>query len=339
MGDHTDYNGGFVLPMCIPQHTCVALWRRSDRRVRARSSGVDPTFGIFDLDHLEPTGLWLDYVMGVVDSLARENQPFDGFDLRVESTIPVGGGLASSAALQVAMLKAIRESYRLALDDVQLARIARRAENEFIGAPVGIMDQMAATVGSEENALYLDTRSLVFESVPIPATAELVVIDSGIEHNNATSEYLIRRQECEEAAQRLGVPYLTDLSLPEDEGRIGTLPALLERRVRHVVSENERVHATVAALRRGDLDEVGRMFQASHASLRNDFEVSLSVIDELVVAARAEPDVLGARLTGGGFGGCVVAIAKAGSARAAATTMALRVNIAGANATVVLPSA
>ncbi len=319
IGEHTDYSGGFVLPAAIPFSTRVEVALRPDRRVRVWSA----QFAARDLVEFEAgseqrQGDWADYVRGMTWSLAA-TAPIGGFDARIESRVPVGGGLSSSAALEIAIGRALRSAFDLPLDDVQLAVAARRAETDFVGAPVGIMDQMACSLADVSSALFLDTRSLEFERVPIPSEASLIVIDSGVTHQHAGGEYRTRRAECERAAALLGVPELRDA---EDLSRIAALPAPLDRRARHVVTENARVLRTVAALRAGDLSEVGRLFVQSHASMRDDFEVSVPAVDELVERAIRTDGIYGARLTGGGFGGAIVGLAARDRARAAADEIA-----------------
>ena len=241
-----------------------------------------------------------------------------GADIRIESSVPLGSGLSSSAALLVALLRAFREAYELTVEDIALARLAKKAENDFVGAPVGIMDQMAVTLASDGQALFLDTRSMDYTLVAMPRGGELIVINSGVAHNHAKGDYRARRAECEQAAERLGVPQLRDLA-PEHLPRVMNLPEPLGRRARHVVTEDERVLAAVRVMRAGDLDALGDLFYASHDSMRDDYEVSIPEIDLLVELARAEDDVFGARLTGGGFGGSVVMLAREGTARAVAS--------------------
>ena len=318
IGEHTDYNGGLVLPAAIPQRTRVALARRSDRRVRAWSR---------EAGHAEPDeyrlgaeargGSWLDYVSGVTAALVEAGFAVDGFDLRIESDVPLGSGLSSSAALEVAVLRGLRALYALELDDVGLARIAQRGENEWVGAPVGIMDPLAASLAVPGSALLIDTRTLAVEPVALPRALELVVISSGIAHDHARGDYRTRRAECERAAGALGVACLSDLG-EADLSLALALPEPLGRRVRHVVRENARVRETVAAFAAGDVDAVGRAFAASHASLRDDYQVSIPGIDRLVAIAAGDRDVAAARLTGGGFGGSIVALARRGTAAAAA---------------------
>jgi galactokinase len=251
-------------------------------------------------------GDWGDYVRGVTVALREAGVALGGFEARVASEIPPGAGLASSAALCVALLRAIRVAFALALDDLALAHLAQRAEHAIPGAPVGIMDPMAACFAGVREAIFLDTRALTWERVPLPEGVELVVLDSGERHENVAAGYRTRRAECERAAELLGVATLREAQL-KDAAR---LPAPLDRRTRHVVTENARVEAAVRALRTNDVAALGALLDASHASLRDDFEVSTPTIDRLVARTRADRSVLGVRLTGGGFGGSIVALAR-----------------------------
>ena len=316
MGDHTDYNGGFVLPAAIPQTTKVELVPSTGRTVRVWSSAcADSRPAEYDLGKEVRDGEWTDYVKGMTVVLSDHGLR-SGFRARIVSDVPFGSGLSSSAALEIALGRALRQAFGLRLTDVELAKAGRRAENEFVGAPVGIMDQMACSFATPAAPILLDTRSLEFQHVPLPAGAALIVIDSGITHRHAGGEYVERRRECIEAARLLRVTELRDAG--EDDLARSSLPEPLARRVRHVLTENRRVLETVDALRRGDLEKAGSLFTASHASMRDDFEVSVPAVDALVRILAAGRGVYGARLTGGGFGGSVVALASADGARAAA---------------------
>lgn len=359
IGEHTDYEGGWVLPVAIPRRTRVEIRPREDRLVRAwsanmaamaaggESAGTGPGPGgergilEYRLGGETPGRGWLDYVQGATAALGGRRRSLAGCELRIASAVPPGAGLASSAALLVALLRALRAAFGLAVDDLEIARLARRAENRFVGAPVGIMDPLAASLGDERHALLIDTRDSRrpgWERVALPAGVELAVIHSGIVHHHAGGDYATRRAECRRAARRLGVARLRDLDVA-DLARIGRLlPAPLDRRVRHVVTENARVLAAVRAIRDGDPARLGQILVAGHRSLAEDFAVSLPEIDLLVELACAHPAVYGARLTGGGFGGAVVVLARPGTARHAASSIAAAYRRAtGQAAAVVVP--
>lgn len=314
IGEHTDYSGGYVLPTPIPQRAWVELAVREDRQVRVATMdlGAPGEVSEYRLGQEQRRQSWLDYAQGVTAVLLRDGWGVGGFELRIASDVPPGAGLSSSAALEVAVMRGLRELFGLALDDVAIARLGQRVENEFVGAPVGIMDQMAASVGETGSALFLDTRSLASERVALPPEIELLVVDSAVKHSHAGGEYRQRRRELEEAAGRLGVGLLRELEGREDA--VEALPEPLRRRARHVVSENRRVLAAVAALRDGHAERLGDLLREGHASLRDDFQISVPEIDLLVALAEAEPGVHGARLTGGGFGGCIVAVCARGAA-------------------------
>jgi galactokinase len=313
IGEHTDYHEGFVLPCAIPQRTTATVRRRGDRHVHAVSAERPGEEVRYELGREHHRQGWGDYVQGITYALAAAGHTIDGFDLSLRSDVPVGSGLSSSAALEIAILRALRAAYDLPIDAVQMAQIGQRAEVDFVGAPVGIMDQMASTLATERDALFLDTRTLSFESLPLPFSLALAVIDSGITHQHAGGGYVTRRRESEQAARLLAVRCLRDVNETALH-RVAHLPPIEARRARHVITENARVVQAAAALRSGDVEALGRLFVASHASMRDDYEISTPEIDLLVEAAVSLPDVYGARLTGGGFGGAVVIATKAGSA-------------------------
>ncbi len=334
IGEHTDYNDGFVLPAAIPQRTRVEVASRDDRMVRVWSTQFAEDEPLtFAIGGETPGRGWIDYVQGVVVGLPQE--AVRGFDARIASDVPAGSGLSSSAALEIALGRALRALFDLPLTDLDLARIGQRAETRFVGAPIGIMDQMACSFADSSTALFLDTRSLEYRRVPLPAGSALIVIDSGVTHDHAAGDYRVRREECAEAARWLGVAALRDVSNPD---ALASLPPLLRRRARHVVTENARVRAAVEALDAGDCQRVGTLFAQSHASMRDDFEVSIPAIDRLVEIASATPGVFGARLTGGGFGGAIVALAEAASARAAADAIVLHDNTGGGRGRRIVPA-
>jgi galactokinase len=337
IGEHTDYNGGFVLPAAIPLATRVELAPRPGRTARVWSVQYPSALPVeFDVGRETPARDWTDYVQGITWSLSSA-ATLGGFDARIDSRIPPGSGLSSSAALEIALARALRAAYRIPLTDVELAVAARRAETDFVGAPVGIMDQMACSLADTDSALFIDTRTLEYESIPLPSGAALVVIDSGVSHAHADGEYRTRREECARAAAALGRAELRDVT-DADWARIDSLPEPLGRRARHVVMENVRVVAAVKALKAADLEEVGRLFDESHASMRDDFEISIPAMDALVERARSATGVYGARLTGGGFGGAIVALVERRYAHASAERIVKGHNEAlGASARVVCP--
>jgi galactokinase len=301
IGDHTDYTGGLVLPMAIDLETVVIGARGGDAVIL--SSPDEPEAARVPLSVVDPAGVeppWGRYVAGVVSAMHAAA----GFEGTVSTTLPVGAGLSSSAALEVAVALALGFEGT----PLELARLCQTAEQVASGVPCGIMDQLASAAGVEGCALLIDCPSLDVTPVPMPDEVEVVVVHSGVQRGLAGSAYADRRAECEEAAARIGplrsatVAEVSSLSDP-----------LLRRRARHVVSENERVQAFADALSSGRVDELGRLMADSHASLRDDFEVSLPALDELVERLASTPGVLGARLTGAGFGGCAVALARPGT--------------------------
>jgi len=314
IGEHTDYNGGFVLPTVIPQRTTVELARRADDRVRVWSASVQAG-AEYAAGREVPRHDWIDYVQGITHVLREAGFRVGGADVRIESSVPLGSGLSSSAALEIALLRAFARAFDLAVDAVPLARLGQRAENAFVGAPCGIMDQMACSLAEDGFALFLDTRTLAFDRVALPPGVELAVINSGVSHRITGGDYRARRRECEEACAALGVAQLRDLEVA-DLPRLASLPPVLERRARHVVTEDQRVLDAVAAMRAGDAAALGALFDASHVSMRDDYEVSIPEIDLMVAVARRQEEVYGARLTGGGFGGSIVVLARRGTGRA-----------------------
>ena len=312
IGEHTDYNGGFCMPTVLPLHTQVWLAARQDQRVRLASDAEEGDVVEYTIGEEKPAHSWVDYIAGVTWTLRRGGYRRGGFDMLITSDVPVGKGLSSSAALEVAALRGLRSLFSLQLSDLDVAMLAHAAETQFVGAPVGVMDQMVCSLGKTGCAFFLDAASREFKHVPMPPETSLRVIDSGIAHHHASGDYRTRRRECEEAARALKVAKLRDLT-PADLPRVNALPEPLNRRARHVLTEDARVLDAVEALRSGDLRTFGGLLKASHLSLRDDFEVSLVEIDWLVATANDNPDVLGARLTGGGFGGAILMLCKPGA--------------------------
>jgi galactokinase len=317
IGEHTDYNDGFVLPMAIDRETCVAAAARpGSRRVRIFSLNL-AEHAEFDLDQPgeRERGIWLDYIEGVAHALERRGVRLGGADLVISSDVPVGGGLSSSAALEVSTGLALASVSGVEVDRVELALAGQEAEHTYVGAKVGIMDQFIAALGRADHALLIDCRTLETQAIPVDTTETLVVIcDTRVKHELSASEYNMRRAECEQGVELLrraglaNIRALRDVSEADLERYGNVLPDVVGRRCRHVVTENARTLDASAALREGRLEEMGRLMLASHESLRRDYEVSCRELDVLVeIATTSLADAtLGARMTGGGFGGCTV---------------------------------
>lgn len=311
IGEHIDYNDGFVLPVAIDRQVVVAAGRRPDDRLAAVSHQAD---GVVDvtLDAIGPGGPggWGAYTTGVAWVLRQSGVAVAGTDLVFDGDVPGGAGLSSSAALECATAVALNDLFGGGLDPTALALAGQRAENEVVGAPVGVMDQMASMLGRRDHALFLDTRSMETEQIPAGLEAaglSLVVIDTRAPHANADGAYAERRSSCEEAARELGVVALRDVTAAEVDAARDRLGERRHRRARHVVTEIARVLEAVDLLRRGDVDRLGPLLAASHASLRDDFEVSSRELDVAVTAA-LEAGAVGARMTGAGFGGSALAL-------------------------------
>lgn len=326
IGEHTDYNGGFVLPFALPQTSRVAAATRSDRIVHVRSL-LNGETAEFSLDALAPGVVegWAAYAAGMLWSLEQTGHLLPGLDLLIESDVPIGAGLSSSAALECSVGLAATELAGVELSHAELAQLAQHAENDFVGMPCGIMDQMASIAAQAERALLLDTRSMAIEHLPFTLAQDglaLLVIDSLAEHRLVDGEYAARRAQCETGARQLGLESLRELNddgvAPEDLAARLEDPVIL-RRVRHVLTENTRVLAAKEALSIGAYAELGEILSASHASQRDDFEITVPETDTLVETLMsphqdhgAQP-ALGARQVGGGFGGCVIALIDADS--------------------------
>ncbi|MCC6166033.1 MAG: galactokinase [Caldilineaceae bacterium] len=326
IGEHTDYNDGFVLPVAIKRDIRVLLRPRRDRQVRLYSLEYDGWYE-FDLDALayDKDVLWANYVQGVAWVLAEQGLALRGFDGLISGNVPRASGLSSSAALEIATATAFLAASDLTgvLDGVQIARAAQRAENQFVGVNCGIMDQFISMLGEEGHALLIDCRSLEYQLVPFPRQGALVIGNTKASRSLASSAYNERRSQCEAgvaALQRVlpDIRALRDVTSDQLEKHKTLMDPAVYRRCRHVVSENERVLATVAALERDDLAEVGRLMDASHASLRDDYAVSSPALDAMVEAMRSVDGCYGARLTGAGFGGCAVALVRPGREQAMA---------------------
>ena len=312
IGEHTDYNEGHVLPLAIDRTVAVAAAPGGEgMRAVSLDYGEEDAFAVAELRPGEGDG-WRGYVRGVAWALAQAGVRPVGVDLAIGGDVPQGAGLSSSAALEVALAAAIAAVAGAKIEGGDLAALARRAENEYVGVQCGPMDQLAAVFGRPGQALLIDCRSLAVEPVPL-GDVEIVVVESGVRRSLSETPYNRRREECAEAAAALGARSLRDVSAIELESRREELPEALYHRARHVVTEEVRVAAAVDALRRGELEIVGRLLYGSHASVRDDFEASCPEIDRLVEAARETEGVIGARITGGGFGGCTVNLLRPGS--------------------------
>ncbi|WP_326597483.1 galactokinase [Streptomyces sp. NBC_01803] len=322
IGEHTDYNDGLVLPLALPHTTRAAVSRRAHRRLRLYSAQM-PAAGPVDLD-LDAltvgavTG-WAAYPAGVAWALREDGHDLGGLDILFDSDVPVGAGLSSSAALEVVTALALSDLFGLGLAPDALARVAQRAENDFAGVPSGILDQMASACCTAGHVLRLDTRDLGMRQVPFAMAREglrLLVVDTGVRHAHAEGAYAGRRAECETGAAALGVPALRDVPYEGLDEALTRLPdETLRRRVRHVVTENHRVERVSALLDAGRAREIGPLLTAGHASLRDDFEVSCPELD-LVVTTATSAGALGARMTGGGFGGSAIVLVDADATEA-----------------------
>jgi len=311
IGEHTDYNGGFVMPIAISKDTYVAAAARDDDALHIASRDLAGEATV-PLPHLVPQGAWWDYVTGVAAALTERGFRPQGADLLVASEVPLGAGLSSSAALEIASALALLASQpRPWSDAIELAKVGQQAEHRFVGTQCGLMDQFIAVFGRRGNALLLDCRSLHSEPIPLPPGLLLAICNTGVRHELASSAYNQRRAECAEGVRLLQqddatVQQLRDVSLTTLERARPHMADAVYRRCRHIVSENARVLATAEALRGGRWETLGPLLAASHASLRDDFEVSCRELDVMVEIAEQAPGFVAGRMTGGGFGGCTV---------------------------------
>lgn len=321
IGEHTDYNDGFVLPFAINHSTTVAAALRTDRLVRVASTFTpDEAPVTADLDTLEEGGVdgWAAYPLGVLWAMEQSGHRIQGMNLLVDSSVPVGAGLSSSAALECSVAVAANDLAQAGISRRELAGIGQLAENRMVGAPTGIMDQSASLLGEAGHAVFLDCRSGESRLVPLDlegAGLELMVIDTRVSHSHSTGGYAARRRSCELGAELMGVPALRDLSVKDLAEAAGLLDEETFRRVRHIVTENARVEDTVRVLSERGPAEIGPLLVASHASMRDDFEISCAELDTAVDTA-LDAGAIGARMTGGGFGGAAIALARVGDVTA-----------------------
>ena len=346
LGEHTDYNDGFVFPVAIDRATYVAARPRDDRRVHMLALDIGEE-DAFDLDNFGHSAEhpWSNYIRGVVKGLLVAGHELGGANLLITSDVPRGAGLSSSAALEVSVGYAFQVLNRLNLLGEELALLAQGAENNFVGVQCGIMDQFISALGRKDHALLIDCRELNARPVPLPADAKIVICDSSIRHEHGTSGYNDRRAQCEEAVQVLKTVLpkifaLRDVTLADLAQYGHLLSPIVLQRAQHIVSENERVLASVAALERGDYTQFGQLMDASHISMRDDYEITVPAIDQLVEIAQAIPGCYGSRMTGGGFGGCTVSLVDTGAVEAFSATVAQNYRIAtGYTATIYVCSA
>jgi galactokinase len=311
IGEHTDYNDGFAMPAAIEFYCWVAIGPRDDRRLSVYSEEFSASHEADLSVANSPTKSWSDYPIGVALEMEKAGFPLRGANLLIESEVPMGAGLSSSAAIEVATALALAEHSGAWPDRLQLARLCQRAENEYVGARVGIMDQFVSLHGQKDHALLLDCRSLTFESLAIPDSVKLVISNTMVKHELASSEYNRRRADCEEAVRRLsavlpGIRALRDVSLDQLEQHRDVLSGVIYKRALHIVTENARVLDSGQALRTGDIERFGRRMAESHRSLRDLYEVSCRELDLMVDLAYQLKGVFGARMTGGGFGGATI---------------------------------
>lgn len=316
IGEHTDYNDGFVLPCAIDYATVVSAAKRDDRQIRVIAVDCDGEQDIFSLDEpilSHPTQQWSNYVRGVIKHLQQRDPHFGGADLVLSGNVPQGAGLSSSASLEVAVGKAIQTLYHLALDNVALALNGQEAENQFVGCNCGIMDQLISALGKDNHALLIDCRTLGTRAVPMPDNVAVVIINSNVKRGLVDSEYNARREQCETGARFFTAAKLRDVELSQFAAVEHELDPVVAKRVRHVLTENARTLAAADALAAGDLGLMGSLMAQSHASMRDDFEITVPPIDALVEIVKREiGDNGGVRMTGGGFGGCIVALMPTG---------------------------
>ncbi|MCS7061091.1 MAG: galactokinase, partial [Anaerolineae bacterium] len=314
IGEHTDYNEGFVLPMAIDRDVTIVGAARQDRMVRIYSADFDQSTE-FSLDRItsDTAAPWSNYIRGVAAMLQGDGLTLCGLDGVMSGNVPIASGLSSSAATEMATVMAFCAASGQSIEGVRAARLSQRAENEFVGVQCGIMDQFISSLGKADHALLIDCRSLEYELVPLPAGVSVLVVDTTAPRTLAGSAYNQRRRECEEGARLFGARSLRDVSAQTFEHKRAALPGVIAKRCAHVIYENQRVLDAVAALRRSDIATFGALMNQSHDSLRDLYEVSSAELDAVVEIARDARGVYGARMTGAGFGGCAIALVESGA--------------------------
>lgn len=312
IGEHTDYNDGFVLPCAIDRDTVVALGPSKNDNIKSLSCDFDST-DEFSLAQITSSSQeWAQYIRGMAKHLILEGYQIKPTQLSLAGDVPLGSGLSSSASLEIAIGLALLKQSKIDIQPTKLAQIAQKAENQFVGCSCGIMDQLISAKAQKDHALLIDCRTLDTSAISIPESTAIIIVNSGITHSNTDGEYNQRRAQCEQAAKHYGVRALRDIDMTILESQRTNLQDIVYRRARHVVSENERTLSAAEALKNNDLQKLGYLMRASHASMRDDFEITLPAIDNLsdmmnnIIANDG-----GARMTGGGFGGCVVGITTA----------------------------
>lgn len=312
IGEHTDYNDGFVLPCAINYQTVVAAAKRDDNKVRVISVDYGNEIDEFDLTQaitFQDGKMWANYIRGVVKCLLERGFELGGADISVSGNVPQGAGLSSSAALEVVIGQTFKELYRLDISQAEIALNGQQAENEFVGCNCGIMDQMISAEGNENHAMLLDCRSLETTAVSMPEDMAVVIINSNKKRGLVDSEYNTRREQCEEAARLFGVSALRDVTIEQFNSKVSELDETVAKRARHVITENDRTEEAAVALRTHDMKRMGELMAESHASMRDDFEITVKEIDTLVdMVKEVIGEHGGVRMTGGGFGGCIVAL-------------------------------
>jgi galactokinase len=313
IGEHTDYNDGFVLPMAIDRATWIALRPRADNRVRVQSLSFDEQ-AEFSISHLQKGQGWVEYIKGMAWAMSDAGFTLGGWDGVIDGDVPIGAGLSSSASVEMATARAFALTSSVAWDAPVMAKLGQKAENQWVGANTGIMDQMISAAGKADHALLIDCRSLETQLVPLPPGTVVVVLDTATRRELVGSAYNERRAQCEAAARFFGVPALRDVTVEQFEARAAELDEVTRKRARHVVTENERTLQAAEAMNAGNAARMGELMNASHVSMRDDFEISRWEMDKMVEIAQAHPAAYGARMTGGGFCGCAVALVRADAA-------------------------